>query len=152
MAVYGKVDHGRSRQSWTTMDNNGQQWTNTNKYPGCFMHLRCSFFLSWFFFGMFPKKREEEESMTLCAPICSSSHRKTPFPPSPQIPIGNTEATLLGSLVAQKRPDTRPKCVVTIIPAQSDQSVAVGTKSGPWGPSEDLWDLQKGHFGPKRAL
>ena len=55
-------------------------------------------------------------------------------------------------LVAQKRPDTRPKCVVTIIPAQSDQSVAVGTKSGPWGPSEDLWDLQKGHFGPKRAL
>ena len=28
---------------------------------------------------------------------------------------------LLGSLVAQKRPDTRPKCVVTIIPAQSDQ-------------------------------
>ena len=59
---------------------------------------------------------------------------------------------LLGSLVAQKRPDTRPKCVVTIIPAQSDQSVAVGTKSGPWGPSEDLWDLQKGHFGPKRAL
>ena len=59
---------------------------------------------------------------------------------------------LLGSLVAQKRPDTRPKCVVTIIPAQSDQSVAVGTKSGPRGPSEDLWDLQKGHFGPKRAL
>jgi hypothetical protein len=59
---------------------------------------------------------------------------------------------LLGSLVAQKRPDTRPKYVVTIIPAQSDQSVAVGTKSGPRGPSEDLWDLQKGHFGPKRAL
>ena len=58
----------------------------------------------------------------------------------------------MGSLVAQKRPDTRPKCVVTIIPAQSDQSVAVGTKSGPVGPSEDLWDLQKGHFGPKRAL
>ena len=38
--------------------------------------------------------------------------------------------TLLWSLVAQKRPDTRPKCVVTMIPAQSDQSVAVGTKSG----------------------
>ena len=56
------------------------------------------------------------------------------------------------SLVAQKRPDTRPKYVVTIIPAQSDQSVAVGTKSGPRGPSEDLWDLQKGHLGPKRAL
>ena len=51
---------------------------------------------------------------------------------------------LLGSLVAQKRPHTRPKCVVTIIPTQSDQSVAVGTKSGPWGSSEDLLDLQKG--------
>ena len=59
---------------------------------------------------------------------------------------------LLGSLVAQMRPDTRPKGVLTIYPAQSDQSVAVGTQSGPWGPSEDFWDLQKGHFGPKRAL
>ena len=58
----------------------------------------------------------------------------------------------MGSLVAQKRLNTRPKCVVTIVPTQSDQSVAVGTKSGPRGPSEDLWDLQKGHFGPKRAL
>ena len=54
--------------------------------------------------------------------------------------------------MAQKRPDTRPKCVVTIIPTQSDQSVAVGTKSGPWGSSEDLLDLQKGHLGPKRVL
>ena len=29
MAVYGKVDHGRSGgggQQWATMDNNGQQW------------------------------------------------------------------------------------------------------------------------------
>ena len=41
---------------------------------------------------------------------------------------------LLGSLGAQKRPDTRPKCVVTILPTQSDQSAAVGTKSGPRGP------------------
>ena len=47
---------------------------------------------------------------------------------------------------------TRPKCVVTIIPAQSDQSVAVGTKSGPLGPSEDLWNFQIGHLGPKRVL
>ena len=36
---------------------------------------------------------------------------------------------LLGFLGAQKRPNTRPKCVVTMIPTQSDQSVAVGTKS-----------------------
>ena len=40
---------------------------------------------------------------------------------------------LLGSLGAQKRPDTRPKCVITIIPTQSDQLEAVGTKSGPSG-------------------
>ena len=46
--------------------------------------------------------------------------------------------SLLGSLVVQKRFDTRPKSVVTIIPAQSDQSVAVGTKSGPQGPSENF--------------
>ena len=58
----------------------------------------------------------------------------------------------MGSLVAQKRPDTRPKCVVTIIPAQSDQSVAVGTKSGPRWPSEDLWNPQKGNLGQNRAL
>ena len=38
---------------------------------------------------------------------------------------------LLGSLVAQKRPDTRPKCVVTIIPAQSDQ---LGPNMVPGGP------------------
>ena len=40
---------------------------------------------------------------------------------------------LLGSLVAQKRPDTRPKCVLTIIPAKSDQLATVGTKAGPSG-------------------
>ena len=40
---------------------------------------------------------------------------------------------LLGFLVAQKRPDTRPKCVLTIIPAKSDQLATVGTKAGPSG-------------------
>ena len=45
----------------------------------------------------------------------------------------------MGSLVVQKRFDNRPKSVVTIIPAQSDQSVAVGTKSGPWEPSEGVY-------------
>ena len=37
-------------------------------------------------------------------------------------------------------------------PAKAGQSGAVGTKSGPSGPSEDLWGPQKGHFGPKRSL
>ena len=38
---------------------------------------------------------------------------------------------LLGPLGAKKRPNTRPKCVVTMTPTQSDQSAAIGTKSGP---------------------
>ena len=59
---------------------------------------------------------------------------------------------LLVSLGTQKRPNTRPKCVVTMTPTQSDQLAAVGTKSGPLGPSESLWGPQKGHLGPKRAL
>ena len=37
-------------------------------------------------------------------------------------------------------------------PAKAGQSGAVGTKSGPSGPSEDLRGPQKGHFGPKRSL
>ena len=59
---------------------------------------------------------------------------------------------LLGPQGAQKRDDTRPKCVVTMSLTQAEQSVAVGTKFGPPGPSLDLWSLQKGHFGPKLAL
>ena len=39
-----------------------------------------------------------------------------------------------------------------MIPTQADQSEAVGTKYGPSGPSEDLQDPHKGHFGPKQAL
>ena len=38
---------------------------------------------------------------------------------------------LLGPLGAKKRPNTRPKCVVTITPTLSDQSAVIGTKSGP---------------------
>ena len=49
-----------------------------------------------------------------------------------KVHLGPKQA-LLGSLGAQKRPDTRPKCVETIIPTQSDQLEAVGTKSGPSG-------------------
>ena len=37
-------------------------------------------------------------------------------------------------------------------PTQAGQSGAVGTKSGPSGPPEDLRGPQKGYFGPKRAL
>ena len=55
-------------------------------------------------------------------------------------------------IAARKRLNTRPQFVVTMSPTQSDQSVAIGTKYGPYGPSEDLQDPQKGHFGPKRVL
>ena len=46
--------------------------------------------------------------------------------------------SLLGPLGAQKGLDTRSKCVVSMTPTQTGQSGAVGTKSGPPGPSEDL--------------
>ena len=52
----------------------------------------------------------------------------------------------------QKRDNTRPKCVETMSLTQTEQSVAVGTKFGPPGPSLALWGPQKGHFGPKLAL
>ena len=46
----------------------------------------------------------------------------------------------------------RPKSLVTISPAQAQQPVGVGTKYGPSGPSVDLQEPPKGHFGPKRVL
>ena len=70
----------------------------------------------------------------------------------PQKGLLGPKRALLGPLGTQKRPNTRPKCVVTMTPTQSDQLAAVGTKSGPWGPSEDLQDPQKGLLGPKRAF
>ena len=57
-----------------------------------------------------------------------------------------------GAQGTQKRDDTRPKCVETMSLTQAEQSVAVGTKFGPPGPSLALWGPQKGHFGPKLAL
>ena len=68
--------------------------------------------------------------------------------------LGPFEAkgVLLGALGAQKRPDTRSMCLLTMIPAQSYQLAAVGTKAGPSGPSKSLWSPQKGLLGPKKAL
>ena len=56
-----------------------------------------------------------------------------------------------GSLGTLKGPDIRSKCVVTVSLTPSDHSRAVGTKSGPPGPSEDLGP-PKGLFGPNRDL
>ena len=58
---------------------------------------------------------------------------------------------LLGPLGTQKGPDTRSKCVVSMSPAQADQSGAVGIKFGPPGPSEDHRGPHKGASGPERA-
>ena len=56
------------------------------------------------------------------------------------------------SLRAQKRPDTRPKCAVTMSPTQSDQSVVVGTKSGSRGSSRVPLGPPKGSFGENRPF
>ena len=60
--------------------------------------------------------------------------------------------TPFGPLGTLKGPDIRSKCVVTISLTPSDHLRAVGTKSGPPGPSSDLLSPQKGLLGPKRAL
>ena len=52
----------------------------------------------------------------------------------------------------QKGPNTRSKWVVTMSPTQAGQWGAVGTKSGPPGPSKDLRGPQKDPLWPKRAL
>ena len=57
-----------------------------------------------------------------------------------------------GALGTPMGPDIKSKCEVTLSLTPSDHSRAVGTKSGPPGPSEDLGGLQKGLSGPKRAL
>ena len=58
----------------------------------------------------------------------------------------------IGPLAATKRPNLNPKCVVTMSLTQMGQLVALGIKSGPLGPSDDLRGLQKGNFWPKRVL
>ena len=70
----------------------------------------------------------------------------------PQKALSGPKRALLGALGARKRPNTRSKCLVTMIPTRSDQLAAVGTKSGPPGPSGSLWGPQKALSGPKRAL
>ena len=55
-------------------------------------------------------------------------------------------------IAARETLDTRQKSVVTMSSTQAQQLEGVGTKYGLSGPSEDLQDPQKGHFGPKRAL
>ena len=50
--------------------------------------------------------------------------------------------SLFGSLAAQKRSNISPKCVVTMIPTQMEQPVAVGTKSGPPGPPKEAFWAQ----------
>ena len=64
---------------------------------------------------------------------------------SAQIALFGSVGTLLGL-------DIRPKSVVTLCLTSAGPSGAVGTKSGPLGPSEDLRAPQKGFSGQNRAL
>ena len=63
-------------------------------------------------------------------------------PREPQKGHFGPKRALLGPPGAQKGPDTRSKCVVSMSPTQAGQSGAVGTKSVPPGPPE----------GPKRGI
>ena len=67
----------------------------------------------------------------------------------PQKGLLGPKRALLGALGARKRPNTRSKCLVTMIPTQSDQLAAIGTKSGPPGPSETLWGPNRAFWGQK---
>ena len=58
-----------------------------------------------------------------------------------------SNGALLGPPGAQERPDTRPKCVVTMSPTQVDQLAVVGTKSGSPRPTTDLLGPKKGEIG-----
>ena len=62
------------------------------------------------------------------------------------------QIALLGPPGTLKGSNTRSKCVFTMNLTQAGQWGAVGTKSGPSEPSEDLWGPRKGHFCPKRTL
>ena len=62
------------------------------------------------------------------------------------------QIALLGPPGTLKGSNTRSKCVFTMNLTQAGQWGAVGTKSGPLGPSEDLGGPQKGLLGSKRAL
>ena len=78
-------------------------------------------------------------------------------PLGPSEDLGGPQKGLSGSKralppVARKGPDIRSKFVLTMNLTQAGQWGAVGTKSGPRGPSEGLGGPQKGIWGPKQAL
>ena len=55
----------------------------------------------------------------------------------------------IGLLTPTKMPNINPMCVVTMSPAQADQSAGVGTKSGP---PDTSGVSERGIFDPKGAL
>ena len=73
-------------------------------------------------------------------------------PPGPQKGLFGPKRALLGAPAVLLRSLKGPKHMVWMRPTQLDQPVAVGPKSGPPGLPTDLRGLQKGLFGPKRAL
>ena len=91
--------------------------------------------------------------LTSAGPSGAVGTKSGPLGPSedlgaPQKGFSGQNRALLRPPGAQKGPDIRSKCVLTMSLTQAGQWGAVGTKSGPPGPSKDLGGL----LGPKRAL
>ena len=96
--------------------------------------------------------------MTLCltsaGPSGAVGTKSGPLGPSedlgaPQKGLSGQNRALLRPPGAQKGPDIRSKCVLTMSLTQAGQWGVVGIKSGPSGPSEGLGGPQKDISGQK---
>ena len=95
--------------------------------------------------------------LTSAGPSGAVGTKSGPLGPSedlgaPQKGLSGQNRALLRPPGAQKGPDIRSKCVVTICLTSAGPSGAVGAKSGPPLSSEDLGGPQKGLSGQNRAL
>ena len=95
--------------------------------------------------------------LTSAGPSGAVGTKSGPLGPSedlgaPQKGFSGQNRALLRHPGAQKGPNTRSKCVLTMNSNQPGQSGAVGTKSVHHGPYEDLPGPKRGLSGPKRTL
>ena len=106
--------------------------------------------------------------MTLCltsaGPSGAVGTKSAPLGPSedlgaPQKGFSGQNRALLRPPGAQKGPDIRSKCVLTMSLTQAGQWGAVGTKSGPHGPPRTsgapkraFWSQNEPFWGPERSF